>query len=99
MAAFLASIDQIQVETLKFLILKEKFMLKLQENSDIWQIYCIRQLKTANSCRRIEHNLGSINAIHHPILWMVSTITNVYRNFAKLGFKNRVSNSAFHIIS
>ncbi|RNA40457.1 hypothetical protein BpHYR1_013677 [Brachionus plicatilis] len=25
---------------------QKKFMLKLQENSDIWQIYCIRQPKT-----------------------------------------------------
>ncbi|RNA26534.1 hypothetical protein BpHYR1_048268 [Brachionus plicatilis] len=25
--------------------MKKKFMLKLQQNSDIWQIYCIRQPK------------------------------------------------------
>ncbi|RNA39299.1 hypothetical protein BpHYR1_005084 [Brachionus plicatilis] len=31
-----------------------KFLLKLQENSDIWQIYCIRQPKKREASRKLK---------------------------------------------
>lgn len=36
----------------------------------------------SNSCRWIEDDFGAIQREHHPILWMMTTVTDVDTDFA-----------------
>ena len=53
---------------------------------------------TAHRSRRIEHNLGAVDAVHHPVLRMMSAVANVNGYFAPLGIKYRVTERTLHII-
>ncbi|RNA25685.1 hypothetical protein BpHYR1_000991 [Brachionus plicatilis] len=50
----------------------KKFMLKLHENSDKWQIYCIRQPKKGQNERSEQswYNLSTFNLIFFNLFYM-----------------------------
>ncbi len=38
--------------------------------------------------RGVEDDLGAVQAVHHPVEWVVAAVTDVDRNFAVLGLKS-----------
>ncbi len=57
-----------------------------------------RLREAAHSGGRIEDQLGAVQAEHHPVLRVVTTVADVDAYLAKLGVKNRVSQGALHVI-
>lgn len=58
-----------------------------------------RFAELANSCRRVEHDFGAVQAIHEPIKRMVSTVTDVDRYSAELSLEDGMTQSTLHIVS
>ena len=58
-----------------------------------------RFTQCSHGCRGIEDQLGSIEAVHHPIHWEMTAVTNVDGNFSVFGNKHFMSGVPLHIVS
>lgn len=52
----------------------------------------------SDGCRRVENDLGSVQAVHEPVERVVAPVADVHRDPPEVRLEHRVSHVSLHVI-